>query len=576
MELNRTHVAAAFAGTLSLVALTGCPGVTPTGTNPSAAPSAAAPAAASATPGAATPATPAASGSLAPGAATSAAPSVAISAPPASGNAVVVSGIVYDEKGATVDAASVTLKSLDTGVPYMATVQTTAGSFVLNNVPEGANVEVSVTKAGWTTRRRVQSFQQKATGERNTLNFGVPRSTHGTAVPDGAAYFISNYPEVAATTPEHDAKGLDPSKLAIKVTLSEALDEDSRDAFEEAFHVVPSNTLAAGGPDFRDVAGLETTQNAGSSDGATGITKGNFAYTVREGDSFLGSSSNRVKATWNADGSEVVYSFEGGNLLTGDSDAAVYQAVLFAGGAKIDDADGNQLGTDDNGAFAWPTSGLICNAFKDIDLTLSPTGGWIWGQTHQTAISFDFKEDEVDPRLTGVDVIEDDEDVRLALTFSEPLAAYNGTTQGTVNTSVYHLANYSFKVGAKAGDLDNESLDGGILYDAAKDLDGVLPTLTARQEFSFVADASIGAYEAGAGSPNLDGVGKDLRSNQGATVAIEVDPDAPKTVNIWIRNGRSMFESFRVIKARVEGVKDPAGNAIRQTDADRSLAGATI
>jgi hypothetical protein len=599
MALNRTHVAAAFAGTLSLVALTGCPGVTPTGTNPSAAPSAAASAAASATPGAAASATPATSGSSAPGAATSAAPSVAISAPPpGAGSVVVVSGMVYDEKYATVDGATVTFRSLDKSVPYEATVQTTAGSYVLNNVPEGANVEAVVTKAGWTSRRRVQSFQKRATGEKNTLNFGAARTTVTAVtyslaqveatVPDGAAYFISNYPEIAATTPEHDAKGLDPSKLAIKVTLSEPLDEDSRDAFDDAFHIVPANAQAAA--KFVDVAALETTTNSGQDDGVQGAFDPTtaFSYTLSEGNTFLGSTRNRVRAMWNPAGTEVVYTFEGGNLQTDDNDPAEYQAVLFAGGEKVEDADGNQLGTNDHGAFEWPGAGVICNAFKDTELTLAPlqiapyrlfngtTYDTVWGQTHQTAVSFEFKEDEVDPKLMAVDLVEDEDDVRIQLTFSEPMAAYKGSGLGTVSPSIYYLRNYSFMLGAKAGDLDGESLDGGIQYNSATDLDGGTPDFTAEQEFSFVADESIGAYEDGAGSPTLAGVGKDLDGAQGATVAIEVDPDAPTNVNIWIRNGRTMFEGFRTIKARVEGVSDPSGNSITGTDADRNLVNATI
>jgi hypothetical protein len=597
MALNRTHLATAFAGTLSLVALTGCPGVAPTGTNPSAAPSAPASAAASATPGAAASATPAASGSLAPGAATSAPPSVAISAPPpGAGNVVVVSGMVYDEKNATVDGATVTFRSLDKSVPYEATVQTTAGSYVLNNVPEGANVEAIVTKAGWTARRRVQSFQKRATGEKNSLNFGYAATSlvhqddyrllvAETTLPDGAAYFISDYPEIASTMPEHDAKGLDPSKLAIKVALSEALDEDSRDAFEDAFHIVPANAQAAA--NFVDVEGLETSANSGQGDGADAVAPGNFSYTLNEGNTFLGSSRNRVKAMWNAAGTEVVYTFEGGNLMTGDSDPAEYQAILFAGGEKIEDADGNPLGTDQTGDCNTNSSPgqLLFNVFKDTELTITPLLGYRlnhlgpnsnWAQTHKTAVSFEFREDEVDPKLTGVDLVEDEDDVRIQLTFSEPMAAYNGSGLGTVSPSIYYLRNYSFMLGAKAGDLDGESLDGGIQYNSATDLDGGTPDFTAEQEFSFVADESIGAYEDGAGSPTLAGVGKDLDGAQGATVAIEVDPDAPTNVNIWIRNGRTMFEGFRTIKARVEGVSDPAGNSITGTDADRNLVGATI
>ncbi|MEB3223043.1 MAG: carboxypeptidase-like regulatory domain-containing protein, partial [Candidatus Sericytochromatia bacterium] len=233
MAFTRKNVAAAVAGTLSLAMLTGCPAPNAPSTGSSAAPSAAPSAATSAAPSAAASAAPSAAASGAPASdAPSAAPSVAVSAPPPSGKTVIVSGTVRNEKGATVDGATVTVKSLNPSITYSATAQTTDGSYVVNNVPEGVNVEVVVTKDGYTTRRRVQSFQQSATGQKNLLNFGAQTGAQGE---DGGAYFISDYPEIAMTTPEHDAKGVDGTKLSFKVVLSEAIDEDSRDAFEKNF-----------------------------------------------------------------------------------------------------------------------------------------------------------------------------------------------------------------------------------------------------------------------------------------------------------------------------------------------------
>jgi hypothetical protein len=533
---------------------------------------------------------------------------VLASAPPASGNVVVVSGMVYNEAGATVDGATVTFRSLDKAVPYSATVKTAAGSYVANDVPEGVNVEAVVTKSGWTTRRRVQSFQQRATGEKNTLNFGYVRVTAPaeplapayrvleaeTTLPDGAAYFISDYPEIAETTPEHDTKGLDPSKLVIKVTLSEPLDADSRNAFDDAFHIVPANAAAAGpveDEELLDVAGRENALNDEDDDGAE-ATLATFPYTLNDGDTFMSSSRNRVRATWNTAGTEVVYAFEGGNLKTDDSEPAEYQAILFAGTEKIQDADGNQLGTDGDGGFQRPEQGLpLFNVFKDLELALTPDIGIVgyslahapgatnWGETHQTAVAFAFKKDEVEPKLTGVELVEGDDDVRIVFTFSEPLAAFKGSGQATIDDSVYDLANYTFMVGVDAGDLDGQELSGGISNLSAKDLDAEdgLPTLTAEREFRFKADASIG-YNTGTGLAPGDkgGIGKDLEGATEATAAIEVDPDMPNTVNLWIRNGAGMFDDFRVLKARVEGVTDPAGNAIGATDADRNMVSAKI
>jgi hypothetical protein len=546
MAFTRKNVAAAVAGTLSLAMLTGCPAA-PTATTPSASPSAApsgAPSAAPTTGASEAPsAAPSADGSAAP----SAAPSVAVSAPPASGKTVIVSGTVRNEKGATVDAATVTVTSLDASVPYTATVQTTDGSYVVNNVPEGANVEVIVTKDGFTSRRRVQSFQQSATGQKNILNFGTQEEGG-----DGAAYFISDYPEIASTTPAHDDKGIDPTKLSFKVVLSEAIDEDSRDAFEKNFHIFPTNS-EAGGASEADIEGQEDSGGDGNitQDSATGL-----AYVLREGNTFLGSSTNKVKASWNAAGTEVTYTFDG-NLQTDDNDAAEYQAALFAITTdKVEDAKGNMLGTDDSGAFKMPAEGdLIFNTFRDPDLS-----GNTWAATHKSAIAFELQTDETDPKLTGVEVVEDDQDLRIELTFSEPMAAYKGSGVANIDPSVFSLANYSFMLGEKSGDLSNEDLE-GTTNDFA--FDRSFTTADAKDEFIFT-------------TPTDFATNGDLDANATADIAIEVEPDAPSQVNIWIRGGSDLFDGFRAIKARVVGVKDPAGNNITDTDADKNLASATI
>jgi hypothetical protein len=572
MAFTRKNVAAAVAGTLSLAMLTGCPAQTPTGTNPSAAPSAGAPSVAPTTGTSAAPSTtpsaqPSGTGSAAP----SAAPTVAVSAPPASGKVVIVSGTVRNEKGATVDGATVTVKSLDASVPYTATVQTTDGSYVVNNVPEGANVEVVVTKDGFTSRRRVQSFQQSATGTKNILNFGVQTGAQDT---DGAAYFISDYPEIASTTPAHDDKGVDPTKLSFKVVLSEAIDEDSRDAFEKNFHIFPANDAAVEAP--ANGVDIEVTEKAVASGliDAQALAATNeynietgFPYTLREGNTFLGSSTNKVKASWNAAGTEVTYTFDG-NLKTDKDDAAEYQAALFRRtDEKIEDAKGNLLGTNDKGDFLLPNDkDLIQNVFKDPDLA-----GDNWAKTHKSAVSFELKTDETDPKLTGVELVEDDKDLRIELTFSEPMAAYKGSGDAYVDSaSVFKLSNYSFIVGKTSGDISGEELE-GITDTAANNgaddmyFDGsALPAVIEENEFVFDVAGGFGV------------TGKDLDAAPTASLTVEVEPDSPSIVNIWLRDAADLFTDYRAIKARVAGVEDPAGNAIKSTDADKNLASASI
>ncbi|MEB3197033.1 MAG: carboxypeptidase-like regulatory domain-containing protein, partial [Candidatus Sericytochromatia bacterium] len=171
MAFSRKQMAAAVAGTLSLSMLTGCPWGTPTATQ-SPAPAAATPAASPVAP-VASPSAAAPIASPSTDATGTAAPSLPPAAPAASGEKVIVSGNVYDEKGATVDGATIIVKSLDKTAPYEFSTTTTQGSYVLNSVPEGANVEIIASKDGWTSRRRVGSFQKAATGKKNIIDFGT-------------------------------------------------------------------------------------------------------------------------------------------------------------------------------------------------------------------------------------------------------------------------------------------------------------------------------------------------------------------------------------------------------------------
>jgi hypothetical protein len=585
MAFTRKNVAAAVAGTLSLAMLTGCPAQAPTGTSPSTPASAAPSAPTSAAPTTATSAAPSAQPSGTASGAPSAAPSVAVSAPPASGKTVIVGGTIYNEKGATVDGATVTVKSLDASVPYSATVSSVSGSYVVNNVPEGANVEVIVTKDGWTSRRRVQSFQQSATGQRNLLNFGGAEISG--ADNTGLAYFISDYPEIAMTTPEHDAKGQDPTALSFKVVFSEKLTDDSRDAFEDSFVIAAANLEAGGaatGEDLElDERTLASNNTANETQFSNSAAAANLDNQLQVGDSFM-RQANKAKATWNSAGNEVTISF-GGNLKTDKTKAAKYQAALLAVTEDIEDEKGNALGTSsiEKDDFGRGTNGYIYNAFKHPDLA-----GTTWWQTHKSAVSFEMKRDEVAPKLTGVAVNEQTDDLLIELTFSKPLAAYDGTTNGLVNSSIYTLSNYSFMVADKVSDLTGEDLEGDSTVkkliptrangsatttwgffesNGTSPISPVAPDATATQpvetEFAFAAGTASAAL----------GQGGDLETsaNAGAAIVIEVDANTPNVVNLWLRDANDLFDDHNAIIARATGITDPAGNSIKPTDADNNL-----
>jgi hypothetical protein len=91
--------------------------------------------------------------------------------------------------------------------------------------------------------------------------------------------------------------------------------------------------------------------------------------------------------------------------------------------------------------------------------------------------------------------------------------------------------------------------------------------LTEKREFQF-DDTSRDGYVVARGG--------DLDQYPGAHVAIEVDPDDPNTVNIWIRGGQNLFDGYRSMKARAYGLKDPAGNHITVTNADINIVSNSI
>lgn len=612
MAFSRTQMVAAVAGTLSLAVLTGCPATPPTGpgtpapgASTSAVPSAGAPSTApsgsagpSTTPSGSTAPSTGPSGSADP----STAPSATTSAPPPSGKTVIVSGKVYDEEGATVDGALVTVKSLNTSVPYEATATTTQGSWVVNNVPEGANVEIIVTKDGWTSRRRTDSFQGEAQ-EQNVVDFGAAggNANNNSKDPEGESYFISDYPEIASTEPVTDATGVDNQKLTFKLKLSETLDEDARDVLVNSLTILPANEEAKGSGLTGDAIDIETAEDSNAADGVAAIDLDDadfdgYGYTIEEGSTFLGNSDRDVSATWNADGTELTFSFDA-TLIADDSDEAKYQAVLVSQGDEaddlIEDEDGNQLGTNHDGDLSgYPDEGMIiANVFKEVDLSaVDDTDGYNnrgesnWGSTHDTAVNWEIKRDDTDPKLTRVNVAENvDGDFRIELEFSEGMAAYNGTSIGDYDKAGFEdlRANFRFALGEDVGDTEDVDLGDDdtptvistiAMGDKLGDVNGEL-----ENELTFDNGLVQEHVAAEDGDEDDDVSNVDDADLAGGEIFVEVDDNNPTKVFIWIKDRPNYFDNkVSEIKAYIEGVEDPAGNAISENDAEDSQVRASI
>jgi len=148
-------------------------------------------------------------------------------------------GKVFDPNNVPVEGATVTAKSLDTGVTWVGEAQVTVGgAYVFRNAPAGARILITVTKDGWTTRTRSEVLKSNLQGDPNANVFHFGGAGAGDSI-----YAIQDEPEVtmvkvngkqafnagavtAANKPASDdntgLSGLDPN-LEIELTFSEPI-----------------------------------------------------------------------------------------------------------------------------------------------------------------------------------------------------------------------------------------------------------------------------------------------------------------------------------------------------------------
>lgn len=467
-------------------------------------------------------------------------------------------GKVYDEQGAPVRDGEVIVKSLTEGQAFEAKAPILAGSYVMNEVPAGVLLQITARKDGWTQRSRVETLVGHRTD--TAIDFGGPNSP----------YFLSDYPEVAAVVPAKDAE-IAPGKLQYELTLSEPLEEVSRRRFENALRLLPANDAANGG------AAGSTTELAAQED--TGfpfdmLIDGNAAvapYAVKKGSTFGQDTEKRAAIAWSEDFRKATLVFDA-PLIQSDDQLAAYQLVLVSEGAsaRITDAAGKQLGTNAAGSLSsYPGAGrLILSAFQAPNLNLSAITGLTagsaearWAATHLNQGAFKLNKDTTAPKLEALEVARIGDDTRLELMFSEPMAAYNGTTSGLVSAELGNdatdLANYTFALGKAASEID------GVKLDVASPAE-VDPKAVA----SYGASADRG--KAFRFAPNAFAASR-AAAVQGSVV-VEVDPLNARRVLLTIIDRPGFFhDEATAIKGRVINVADPAGNAITSRNADENV-----
>ena len=80
-------------------------------------------------------------------------------------------GKLFDDLGVPLDGATVKVRSLNPSVPFEAETVTVGGTFAFNNAPSGVQVEITTSKAGYATRKRVEVLKSNKQGDPNANRY---------------------------------------------------------------------------------------------------------------------------------------------------------------------------------------------------------------------------------------------------------------------------------------------------------------------------------------------------------------------------------------------------------------------
>ncbi len=140
-------------------------------------------------------------------------------------------GKVYDDTNAPLDGVKVMAKSLNSSVAYEVETTTAGGTFAFNNAPAGIQLEITASRPGYTTRRRVEVLKSNKQGDpdANRYDFGTDDSGNSFGTEFNA---LSDRPEVTNVTPGRNASGISPTTSFV-LKFSEPMDRQTVvDAFE--------------------------------------------------------------------------------------------------------------------------------------------------------------------------------------------------------------------------------------------------------------------------------------------------------------------------------------------------------
>ncbi|MGV3524355.1 MAG: carboxypeptidase regulatory-like domain-containing protein, partial [Candidatus Sericytochromatia bacterium] len=245
-------------------------------------------------------------------------------------------GKVYDDDNTPLSGVTVTVKSLNSSVPYEATASTVSGTYAFNNAPAGVQLEIVASRDGYATRRRVEVLKSNKTGDPNANRYDF-----GTDGSDSTAFGVeynalSDKPEVVAVTPARNASGISPDTTFV-LEFSESMDTDT---VEENFaiHTSTDEELTVEAP----------------MDGLNGVDQ--------DPDDGIGGSPSLIwdegafDISWNSDDTQVTFTFQDDQQLPTDTESSNVPDYLVTFSGSVDDgqlkdASGVTRDAADEGAF---------------------------------------------------------------------------------------------------------------------------------------------------------------------------------------------------------------------------------
>jgi hypothetical protein len=222
------------------------------------------------------------------------------------------SGQIFDDTLKPLNHVQIRLRSLNEQVPFGAETVALDGQYVFNSIPSGILVEITASKPGFATRRRMEVAKSSFRGP--DVNSHYDFGNNGGPNSFSATYnALTNKPEVIRVTPARNGAGISP-KTDFNLFFSEPMD---RRSVEESFTVrsFKNNKLSVDNTmnKFPSEQGFKYTLNG--KDANTHFGSPHF-YEISNGTPIYDASAFDI--TWNADDTQVTFQFKPGLSLPTD------------------------------------------------------------------------------------------------------------------------------------------------------------------------------------------------------------------------------------------------------------------